>query len=234
MKGFGQLEVAKGQKMSKSQTSSQKPLKQAGLGHAEGPPRFLRDGTGQESGNESSRQMGTMGTANSRGSLNKDLSMSKFKHLIINDANLSELQEAGVDSFAQVGELILQMLKCLKRYEDPYDLIRTYTDLVQHKIYESLTDMFNDSKVQSEMNNSLKLERWGIIFLFYFALNGKLSEKINSNMLNLLTHVCQNFHIQALLIDKNAKMVKRGPVISRLRSILDKLDNPYMDINSEV
>jgi hypothetical protein len=62
-----------------------------------------------------------MGKANSRGSLNKDLSISKFKHLIINDANLSELQEAGVDSFAQVGELILQMLKCLKRYEDPYD-----------------------------------------------------------------------------------------------------------------
>jgi hypothetical protein len=32
MKGFGQLESAKGQKMSKSQTSSQKPMKQPGLG----------------------------------------------------------------------------------------------------------------------------------------------------------------------------------------------------------
>ena len=32
MKGFGQQEVVKGQKMSKSQTSSQKPLKQSGLG----------------------------------------------------------------------------------------------------------------------------------------------------------------------------------------------------------
>ena len=58
--------------------------------------------------------------------------------------------------------------------------------------------------------------------------------KINSIMLNLLTHLCHNFHILGLLIDKNAKIYNNSKIISVFQPILTKLNNPYMEINSEI
>lgn len=91
------------------------------------------------------------------------------------------------------------MLLNLKKKEDPHEQIREYTSLIQDEIYETVSEMFNDQNVMNEINISLKLERWGIIFLLYFDVNEKLNnQNVMNIMLNLFTHVYQNFHILCL------------------------------------
>lgn len=160
--------------------------------------------------------------------------IDKMKSHIIHENILEVLYSNGLDSQTKVGEMIFQMLKSMKKSGDPYELIRNYTDLIQDPIYDIIVEMFSDTFTQAEINNSLKLERWGIIFLFYFNLIGKLDEKISPNLINLLTHILQNFHILVELIHKNAKFYKKGHIMAKLRGILDCLNNPYMDVNSEV
>lgn len=172
--------------------------------------------------------------ASSKTAGNNDMLQTQFQ--AIKESYLNELIELKLDSFANVGEQILQMLKYLKKNEDPYEIIRNYTDQVQDNVYNCISNMFTNQAVSTEINNTQKVERWGIIFLFYFNLNNKLSnDKICSNMMNLLTHVCQNFHILALMIEKNAKLHKKGLLIAKLRPILDKLQNPHMSqLNNDI
>lgn len=80
--------------------------------------------------------------------------LSQHQFLSISEVYLNELIELKLDSMANVGELILQMLKFLKRKEDPYEIIRNYTDLVQDSVYNCISNMFADKAVSTEINNS--------------------------------------------------------------------------------
>lgn len=117
---------------------------------------------------------------------NSNIKNANEEILTISEEYLNELLHLNLESFASVGEIIWQMLRLLKKKEDPYEIIRNYTDLVQDPVYECISVMFENENIKTEINNALKLERWGIIFLFFFNLNGKLSNtKVSNNMLNL-------------------------------------------------
>lgn len=95
------------------------------------------------------------------------------------------------------GALLIQLLDCLENGKDIYDHVKDYVEISQSPLFNKLEETVIRGKHPDFGQNlavNLKLERWVILFFFYFSFNKNQEEKVRSVLTFLAKKVCENFY----------------------------------------
>jgi hypothetical protein len=82
--------------------------------------------------------------------------------------------------------------KFMKKNGDVYEKIRVYADMAQELEFDSFHQILGDKDGQALFSKILKLERWGIIVIFYFKVVKANQHKLNSLLRGLSELVWTN------------------------------------------
>lgn len=112
----------------------------------------------------------------------------------------------GVDSFKlvlQTGSILLELFKSLGTKTDIYDSVKDYVELCQNPVFTSLEEELKGG-YGFDISRSMKIERWIVLFFFYFSFNKSKMKKIKSLLLFLSKKLLENYYcsLSSYQVDK--------------------------------
>jgi hypothetical protein len=93
------------------------------------------------------------------------------------------------------GALMFQVWDCLQGQKDIYDLVKDYVEISQNPSYNKLEDLMrvgDSDNFGKQMAFSLKIERWVIMYFFYFSFKKEKQERVLQVLLLLAKKMCEN------------------------------------------
>lgn len=94
------------------------------------------------------------------------------------------------------GMLILQLQSALKEKTDCYDLVKDYVDLCQSSAFAELEELAFESP-NSLLNQlvleSLKMERWVVLLVFYFSLETDKLKLVRPELEKMVMKLSESF-----------------------------------------
>ena len=112
-------------------------------------------------------------------------------HLIYFSVKLEYLKPSRVLPLAQTQEAVNQVYNLISQEKDPYELIRSYSDLSQDLQFNDLEvvsahqNLFKIKVARQLFSRLLKLERMLVVYLFYFTIQDADQDKYKLAMLEL-------------------------------------------------
>jgi Dullard-like phosphatase family protein len=112
-------------------------------------------------------------------------------HLIYYSVKLEYLKPSRMQSLAQTQEAVNQVHNLISQEKDPYELIRSYSDLSQDPQFNELEvasahqNLFKVKVARLLFSRLLKLERMLVVYLFYFTIQDADQDKFKLLMLEL-------------------------------------------------
>jgi len=79
-------------------------------------------------------------------------------------------QFTALNFIERTGDEIYRIYKTIAKDEDSYEFIRLYADCAQEQEFDQFPKIFFIEKARNLFSRLFKLERWGIITLFYFVV----------------------------------------------------------------
>ena len=92
---------------------------------------------------------------------------------------------ARLKMLSQLEDTVFQIYNLISQDLDPYETIRTYSDLAQDVQFNYLEQMLKHDSSRFLYSRLLKLERWLIVYLFYFTIQDSDHDKFKLLMLEV-------------------------------------------------
>jgi hypothetical protein len=94
--------------------------------------------------------------------------------------------------FGKTIDLVSKIIKQIKTNKDPYDTIRNYSDIAQDNEFSHLDDLLDTKPCRAIFTRLLKLERWIVVYMFYFTVQDKDAEKAKKQLQELSNSLALN------------------------------------------
>lgn len=111
----------------------------------------------------------------------------KYLELSVENVKLSKLKMLG-----QTSETAYTIYNLISQDKDPYDTIRSYSDMAQEELFDKVKVFFGFTQDIFKMKQSrnlfarlIKLERWIVVYLFYFTIQESKKDKNKISMIDL-------------------------------------------------
>lgn len=89
-------------------------------------------------------------------------------------------------------EIVFTIYNSITQDKDPYETIRQYSDLAQDNQFNYLENMLKFKSMKSLYSRLLKVERWVVVYLFYFTIQDENCDKHKLSMLDLCESLYRN------------------------------------------
>lgn len=162
---------------------------------------------------------------------NLERPQKKEKNLVISENSSNLLLNSA--------SLISQIKTAFEIEEDTYDLIREYVDHAQSPDFKTLNFTLNSStdRLSGLAINSIKLERWSIMMLFYFRFSTKLTQIRMKHLLRDLLEetlenaICLNFCLKTSGIPNKKQETTKRSLLRNLSGLrLDQLSSSELEL----
>ena len=123
------------------------------------------------------------------------------------------------------GAMLIQVLDCLQNNKDIYDYVKDYVEISQSSLYAKLEDTVHSGSPEmrdfgENICTVLKMERWVILFFFFFSFNKSKKTRVTSVLDFLAKKLCENFY--SLMISLRASGVQ-GFDLEEVKKEIDDL-----------
>lgn len=131
--------------------------------------------------------------------------------------------------FEKVGFQLYSINKKLKKNNDVYDLVRLYSDFAQEKLFNKIENIFEFPEPACIFSNTLKLERWVIVILFFNVVKEfDKSTPIVSSYINKAVDLAWRNH------NNLVNWIKLLNKEHQLNWILNDINRIYWDVNLDM
>lgn len=114
---------------------------------------------------------------------NHNLLDSRHSEMI--EAVPEQVKPSRIRLLAQTEETVYTIYQQITQDKDPYESIRFYSDHAQDSQFNLLENMFKSKNAKMQFARLLKIERWLIVYLFYFTVQDNNYEKNKIHMIEL-------------------------------------------------
>lgn len=97
-----------------------------------------------------------------------------------------------VKMFGKTIDMVSKIIKQIKLNKDPYDTIRNYSDIAQDNEFSHLDDLLESKPCRAIFTRLLKLERWIVVYMFYFTVQDTDAEKAKKQLQELSQSLALN------------------------------------------
>ena len=103
-----------------------------------------------------------------------------------------QMKTSRLKSLTNLEEIVYNIYNLISQDKDPYESIREYSDLAQDNQFNYLENMLKFKSMKSLYSRLLKIERWLIVYLFYFTIQDEEKDKHKLSMLDICESLYKN------------------------------------------
>lgn len=177
------------------------------------------------------------------------------RHNEMLEINPDQLKPAKIKLLAQTQETIYSIYNMITQDKDPYETIRSYSDNAQDTQFNAIENIFKTKHAKMLFSRLLKIERWLVVYLFYFTIQDnnveknkifmlELSDLLFKNMSFIVSWICRasesanrpfesmfkNVSVQVSISQFRANTFFDA-AITNVKTILQKLSSVTKDLN---
>ena len=119
-----------------------------------------------------------------------DADLEKHRYSKFYSLDSAEYKKFSDLSFLEkCGFQIYSIQKNLEKGNDVYDLIRLYADFAQEREFNYIEKIFIHKEARTLFSKILKIERWGVILLFYFKVAGIANQRLEKKLFEMMREI---------------------------------------------
>lgn len=123
-------------------------------------------------------------------------SLKEDKNDTLEYFSVQDIKSHRMKMLANSEDLVFKIYLMISQNKDPYETIRAYSDSSQDQQFNMVENMFPNSDARVLFSKLLKLERWMVVYLFYYTVQDNSFQQFKVEMLEL-----------AELLNRNASFV---------------------------
>ena len=144
-------------------------------------------------------------------------------------------------------EQVYSIYNQITQDKDPYETIRSYSDIAQNNQFNTLENIFKNKAARLLFSRLLKLERWMVVYLFYFTIQDldkdrnklimiEIADMMYRNMSFIVSWICRTSDYNKKSFDQMFKNVSSQVTILKCdsRSFFEALHLNNKDIASKL
>lgn len=103
-----------------------------------------------------------------------------------------QVKSSRLKSLANLEEIVYNIYNLISQDRDPYECIRQYSDLAQDNQFNYLENMLKFKSMKTLYSRLMKVERWLIVYLFYFTIQEEDRDRHKLAMLEICDILYKN------------------------------------------